>query len=161
MRTTHKIATNNYCALVFLHTLSCSVDHSAQVNCAHSDIASAKAIITSEGDWRVASYTDGSKDRTSGYTEYAFTFFSDGSLTAVNGSATIRGSWSISIDSDNNSGDGHSDIDFRLDINKDEEDGVGELADDWDLVSITPSTLTLTDITSGNGGINNLIFSKN
>jgi hypothetical protein len=45
------------------------------------------------GSWRVSFYWDNTKDETSKFSGYSFTFNSNGQLTAVKGSTTVTGSW--------------------------------------------------------------------
>lgn len=45
------------------------------------------------GSWKVSYYWDNTKDETAKFSGYAFTFNSNGQLTAVKGSNTVTGSW--------------------------------------------------------------------
>ncbi|MCJ7468015.1 MAG: hypothetical protein MUO53_15145, partial [Maribacter sp.] len=54
------------------------------------------------GSWIIANFIDSGKNETGNFTGYGFSFNSDGSLVADNGSNTETGSWSITIDDNSN-----------------------------------------------------------
>ena len=54
------------------------------------------------GSWVITNFIDSDKNETANFTGYGFTFNSDGSLVADNGSNTETGTWSITIDDDSN-----------------------------------------------------------
>ncbi|MCM4152822.1 hypothetical protein DHD05_14595 [Arenibacter sp. N53] len=54
------------------------------------------------GSWTITNFIDSGKNETGNFTGYGFSFNSDGSLVAENGSNTETGTWSINIDSNTN-----------------------------------------------------------
>ena len=56
----------------------------------------------STGSWVITNFIDSGKNETGDFTGYGFSFNSDGSLVADNGSNTETGTWSITIDSNSN-----------------------------------------------------------
>lgn len=52
------------------------------------------------GPWTITNFVDSGKNETADFTGYGFSFNEDGSLVADNGSITVTGSWSITIDDD-------------------------------------------------------------
>ncbi|MBU2018304.1 MAG: META domain-containing protein [Bacteroidetes bacterium] len=112
--------------------------------------------ITS-GSWRITYFNDSGTNETANFNSYNFTFNGDGTLTAVNGSNTYSGTWSVT-DSNSND-DSPDDLDFNIyfKLTNDFED----LNDDWDIISHTSSELKLNDVSGGNGGTDELTFVKN
>ncbi|WP_222983409.1 hypothetical protein [Flagellimonas meishanensis] len=50
--------------------------------------------------WTVTNFVDSGKNETADFNGYGFTFNEDGSLVADNGSTTVTGTWSVTIDDD-------------------------------------------------------------
>ena len=61
--------------------------------CSKSDDVVTNTTGTPAGTWRVSLYWD-SKDETYKFTGYNFTFFTNGQVTATNGSNIVSGTWS-------------------------------------------------------------------
>ncbi|WP_235915045.1 hypothetical protein [Flagellimonas ochracea] len=145
-------------------TIGCSDDNqdsAMENNLSPAQIAELKAIAE-DGSWTITYFFDTDKEETSDFNGYTFTFNSDGTLTASNGSNEVTGTWSIT-DSDSNSNDDSSDDDSGADFNiafsspADFED----LSDDWDIVEYSSVRIELIDVSGGNGGTDNLVFEKN
>ncbi|WP_445452650.1 hypothetical protein [Flavobacterium sp. 25HG05S-40] len=112
----------------------------------------------SQGTWRVTSYVDSGNNETNDFTGYNFTFASGNVLTATNGTNTYTGSWSVTSDDsddDNPSGDLDFNIAFGAPAN------FADLTDDWDIVTYSANTISLIDVSGGNGGTDTLVFTKN
>ncbi len=89
---THSFKTkgiNLFLALVLV-TLFTTLQSSS---CSKSDDVVISTTGTPAGTWRVSLYWD-SKDETSKFTGYNFTFSSAGQVTATNGSSNVTGTWS-------------------------------------------------------------------
>ena len=131
---------------VFL-TQSCSRSGDDTV----STTTTAQTQAVSTGTWRVTLFTDSGKDETSDFSGYSFQFNSNGSLTATKGNTTKTGTWSI----------GSSSNKFNIDLGAktDSNKPLGELTDDWRIVSITGSEIKLADDNAASGEA--LTFSKN
>jgi hypothetical protein len=114
------------------------------------------------GTWRITNFNDSGQNETSDFTGYDFTFNSDGSLVATNGSITMTGTWSVTDDS-NSSDDSISDddIDFNIFFPVPDSNDFEDLNDDWDIVSTSSTTIELMDVSGGNGGTDMLTFEKN
>ena len=67
------------------------------------------------GSWRVTNFIDSGNDETNNFSGFNFTFNSSGQVTAINGSTTHTGTWSIS-DSNSND-DSMDDLHFNLFFN--------------------------------------------
>ncbi|SDS19326.1 hypothetical protein SAMN04515667_1619 [Formosa sp. Hel1_31_208] len=113
------------------------------------------------GTWRIANFNDSGQDETSDFTGYDFTFNSDGSLIATNGTTTLTGTWSVTDDSSSDDSSSDDDIDFNIFFPVPETNDFEDLNDDWDIVSTSSTQIALIDISGGNGGTDILTFEKN
>ncbi|MDG5492113.1 hypothetical protein [Psychroserpens sp. SPM9] len=114
------------------------------------------------GNWRVSSYVDSGQNETNDFNGYDFTFDPDGTLTATNGTTTYLGTWSVTSSSNSSSDDDNdSDIDFNISFPVPDSNDFEDLNDDWDIVSYTNTTISLIDISGGNGGTDTLVFQLN
>jgi len=111
-----------------------------------------------QGTWRVTSYVDSGTDETNHFTGYTFTFASGSVLSATNGTNTYTGTWSVTNDSSDDDNPS-SDLDFNVLFASPAD--FADLSDDWDIVSYTATTISLIDISGGNGGTDTLVFTKN
>jgi len=109
------------------------------------------------GNWRITKYIDSGDNETNHFSGYTFSFNSDNTLVAANGTNTYNGTWSVT---DNNSGDDSlDDLDFNIFFAS--PDDFEELSDDWHFLSRTDTKIELIDISGGNGGTDYLTFEKN
>ncbi|KGO84349.1 hypothetical protein Q763_00970 [Flavobacterium beibuense F44-8] len=142
------------CTLITV-LLSCSSDDdNSPVNTDTSQIVSA----AQSGTWSITSFVDSGNDETNHFTGYAFTFGSNGVLTAVNGDTTVTGTWSVTTD-DSNDDNPSGDVDFNIAFASPAD--FVDLTDDWDIVTVTSTTISLIDVSGGNGGTDTLMFQKN
>ena len=114
--------------------------------------------IVSQGTWRITSYVDSGTNETNHFTGYNFTFGASSVVTATNGTNTYTGTWSIVTDSSNDDNPS-SDLDFNIAFASPVD--FADLTDDWDFVSYTATTISLIDVSGGNGGTDTLVFTKN
>lgn len=136
--------------------LACSSDDDdGSVNDNSQQISQIEDIVES-GTWHITNYVDSGQNETSDFTGYNFTFNSDGSLVASNGTNTLTGTWSITDDSSSD-----DDLDFNIFFPVPDTNDFEDLNDDWDIISNTSSKIELIDISGGNGGTDNLTFEKN
>ncbi len=101
------------------------------------------------GVWYVTYYFD-DYDQTDNYQGYQFSFNTDGSSTASNGTNTVNGSWEY--DNDENIPE------FELDFGDD--DPFDELDEDWEIIEADSEIIKLRDV-SGDGSVNYLTFERN
>jgi hypothetical protein len=123
-----------------------SIDTSDKVN----EISS----FAQSGTWKVTYFNDSGTDETYHFTGYNFTFGSGGTVTAVNGSATQTGTWSVTSGSSSSSSN-------KFNLNFSDVEPFDELNDDWDILEYTSAIIKLKDISGGNGGIDYLTYEKN
>jgi hypothetical protein len=83
------------------------------------------------GAWKVSFYWDNTKDETSDFNGYAFTFNSNGQLVAVKGSATVTGSW--------------TETSSKLIIDFGADPVLSELNDDWLKTEKTTTSIKVKD----------------
>ena len=117
-------------------------------SCHKSDDNNNSNVDISQGTWRITLFTDSGNDETSDFTGYGFTFGNGGILTAQKGTGSQAGTW--------NRGSGFNiDLGAKSDSNK----PLGELTDNWKIISITSSEIKLTDDNASSGEL--LTFTKN
>ncbi|MGB6268723.1 MAG: hypothetical protein WBF67_06880 [Olleya sp.] len=133
-------------------------DDDASPNDNSQQIAQVQSTATS-GTWIVSSFIDSGQDETNDFNGYQFTFGTDGTLTADNGSNSVTGTWSVTNSS--SSSNSSSDIDFNILFPVPDTNVFEDLNDDWDIVSHTDTTISLIDVSGGNGGTDTLVFQKN
>ena len=86
------------------------------------------------GTWRVSHFSERGNDETSDFTGYSFSFQSDGKIIATKNGAQQQGTWSESSRF-------NIDLGAKTDANK----PLGELTDDWVIVSKTSTFISLKD----------------
>ena len=116
--------------------------------------------IASSGNWIITNFVDSGTNETNDFQGYVFTFNTNGTVVATNGSDTVNGTWSVT---DSNSGSDDSNIeddDFNLAFAVSEDNKFDDLNDDWDFISVSNTQIELIDISGGNGGTDYLTFQK-
>ncbi|PVW13399.1 hypothetical protein [Marixanthomonas spongiae] len=104
------------------------------------------------GSWYITLFQDDGDDETTNYNGYEFTFFIDGSATAVSTDQTVNGFWAVETEED--------DVELVFNFNHSgEEDPFKELNDDWMVVEATQLTIRLSD-ESGSGQNDLLTFER-
>ncbi|HPE83012.1 MAG TPA: hypothetical protein PLV43_04790 [Aequorivita sp.] len=104
-----------------------------------------------QGEWEVSKLIDGQSDHTSDFESFVFTFNEDGTVRAQNDLFTENGTWAY---------DNSSDSSEELVLQFSEQTPFDQINDDWDIVSVTNSTIELSDVSGGNGDIELLTFTK-
>lgn len=124
---------------------SCSSDDD-NINLEQPD---AITIVLPEGNWKIEKFIDDNVDKTAQFASFVFDFENNGTVTATNDILSENGLWSY--DNDRN--------DPELDIRFNEDSILDEISDDWDIISVSPSRIELSD-TDSDGEIELLIFVK-
>ena len=143
-----------FCLLMLNVASMCSSDD----NSSSSTDPTPVITIVSQGTWRITSYVDSGTNETNHFTGYNFTFGASSVVTATNGTNTYTGTWSIVTDSSNDDNPS-SDLDFNIAFASPVD--FADLTDDWDVVTYTATTISLIDVSGGNGGTDTLVFTKN
>jgi hypothetical protein len=102
-----------------------------------------------KGTWTISNYVDNGNDETYHFNGYKFNFNDNGGLIATLNSNQVAGNWSKNDD----------DSSTKLNILF-SQTPLDELNDDWNIITISESTIELQDI-SGDGEIDYLKFIKN
>ncbi len=105
--------------------------------------------IATAGTWRVTLFTDSGNDETSDFAGYSFSFGNNGTLTATKNGTSQNGTWSTS------SGRFIINLGPKVDTNK----PLGELTDDWKIISTSDAEIKLTDDNPSSAEF--LTFTKN
>lgn len=115
-----------------------------------STVSSVTEAVTN-GTWRVTNFSERTNNETDDFTGYTFTFLSNGKIQASKNGVIKEGNWSESTSSQKLI----IDLGAKSDANK----PLGELSDDWVIVSKTASKINLSDDNSSSNEL--LEFSKN
>jgi len=147
--------------IISVTTIACSTDDNETPNNANNNIAveiQQTSDLMLSSDWMITNFNDSGQNETSNFNGYSFTFNSNGSLIASNGSNTITGTWSIIDDSSNDDSNDNDDIDFNIFFSAPDE--FNELSEDWNIVSKSGTKIELLHVSGGNGGTDRLTFEK-
>jgi hypothetical protein len=131
-----------------------SNDNNSNIN---TEIQQTRDLMLSS-DWIITNFNDSGQDETSNFSGYSFSFNSDGTLVATNGSNMVSGTWSVVDDSSSDDSNDTDDIDFNIFFASPDE--FNDLSDDWDIVSKTNTKIVLIHVSGGNGGTDHLTFEK-
>lgn len=114
------------------------------------DTSNTSQIVTS-GSWRVTLFTDSGNDETADFSGYSFSFNDNGTISAVKNGITQNGTWSVN----NSSNKFNIDLGPKADTNK----PLGELTDDWKILSSSNTEIRLGDDNPASNEF--LTFTKN
>ena len=126
--------------LVMLMGVSCNRDNTSPV---------IDTNAPASGTWRVTLFSERGNNETGDFGGYTFTFGSNGTAVAAKGGTNTNGTWNISSRKFN------LDFGVKSDANK----PLGELTDDWKIISVTTNEIKLTDDNASSAEF--LTFSKN
>ena len=143
-----------------LMSATCSSDDPVPSNDNSQEIIEIENTAES-GTWIITSYVDSGQDETNDYNGYEFTFAANGTVTATNGTTIYNGTWSVTDSNSSDDSSSDDDIDFNISFPVPETDDFDDLNDDWDIVNYSSTTISLIDISGGNGGTDTLVFQKN
>lgn len=145
--------------LVLLMTaliISCSTDRD------DIDLSEAEAkelsLIAAHGEWRISKSSFNNVETTANYSDYIFVFEEANNLAAISSIDSVNGTWRVSNDSGDEF-DQYNDVDFHLFFNSSGK--LGELANNYDVISATNEEIRLSLGENANGDTAILTFSKN
>ena len=107
-----------------------------------------------DGVWYVNLLEDDGNNETCHFQAYEFTFNANQTVIAVSPNNTKNGSWAVT----NSSSGQDLVLNFQTTGSNDPFD---DLNDDWDLISFDAQSISLIDISGGNGGTDYLTFGRN
>lgn len=102
-----------------------------------------------DGAWKVTYFWDKDHDETASLSSYEIMFNDNGSVTAVNGSDVINGTWVV----------GSDDSQPKL-ILTFSAAPFSEISDDWHVTNQTNNLMNLEDVSGGNGSTELLTLEK-
>ncbi|MEH6535692.1 MAG: hypothetical protein V7719_04820 [Psychroserpens sp.] len=143
-------------SMTLMSSTCSSDDDGGNQNDNSQEIAQIESTVQT-GTWQITSYVDSGQDETTDFNGFDFTFASDGTLTATDGTTTYIGTWSVTSSNSNDD----NDIDFNISFPVPDTNDFEDLNDDWDIVSNTNTSINLIDISGGNGGTDTLVFQMN
>lgn len=113
------------------------------------DLSDDAAKAAGSGTWRVSLLSERGTDDTPDFSGYGFTFSSNGIVTAINGAFNKSGTWSAGSKK------------FNIDLGPKDNSNkpFGQLTDDWQIISVTTTEITLTDDNTTTNKL--LTFTKN
>ncbi|RAJ05397.1 hypothetical protein LX64_02555 [Chitinophaga skermanii] len=122
--------------------------------CSKSDDNSTPPVNTAaptSGTWRVTLFSERGENNTSKFNGYTFTFNRGGTATAMKDAITKNGTWSF----------GNSNRRYNIDfgVKTDSNKPLGELTDDWVIVEVSTTKITLKDDNESSN--EQLVFTKN
>ena len=129
------------CLLIGLLAGACKKDPSGSSN----------TPAPAAGTW-VVSYFFDDKEETANYTDYAFEFGADGSLTVKQGGLTFTGTWATGTDDSKEK--------FVINFSGAIPSELEELAEDWQIVVYEDNFMHFEHTSGGNGDTDVLKFSK-
>jgi hypothetical protein len=105
--------------------------------------------VVVDGTWKITLFTDSGNNETSDFAGYTFTFTGNGTVTATKSGASQNGTWSTSSNK----------FTINLGANDNTNKPLGELTDDWKIISSSGTEIKLTD----DNAVSNefLTFTKN
>jgi hypothetical protein len=110
-------------------------DHGSDDSSSSSNTSTLTTVMTS-GSWKVSYYHHGSDDNSHNFDGYTFTFQSNGTMTAVNSSGTVNGTWSRD--------DSHNEIHFSIGSSS----PLSDISSGWIVSSFTGTSLKFRDDSS-------------
>ncbi|MBP7167989.1 MAG: hypothetical protein KBB64_10015 [Bacteroidia bacterium] len=123
----------------------------AFASCKKDDNSSSpSSSMVTQGQWKVTLFSENGVVETSKFSNYVFTFTSNGTVSAVRSGSTVNGSWS----------DGNDDSQKKLNMNFASPVDFTEISDDWHILQESSSKIELEDVSGGNGGTDLLTFEK-
>jgi hypothetical protein len=115
-----------------------------------SNVSANTSQVVTSGSWKVTLFTDSGNNETADFNGYTFTFDTNGVLTATKNGVSKTGTWSVSSSSNKF----NIDLGAKVDSNK----PLGELTDDWKIISSSDTEIKLQDDNSASNEF--LTFTK-
>ena len=126
------------------------------------DLSEAEArelnLIAAQGEWKITEASYNNIETTASYSSYVFLFEDSNNLTAISDYDSVNGTWRVSNDSGDEF-DSYDDVDFHIFFNS--AGKLGELANNYDVISATENEIRLMLGENANGTTALLTFSKN
>ena len=136
---------------ISLLSLSCSNDGNTS-NTNSENVAQLQDAII-QGTWKITRFIEDGVNQTSNFNGFNFTFNTNGTVLATNGSNPVNGTWSTSVSS---SGTPKFVLNFNI-----SNGPFDEISEDWNIESVSSTLIDLKHVSGGDGSIDLLLFIKN
>jgi len=136
---------------ISLLSLSCSNDGNTS-NTNSENVAQLQDAII-QGTWKITRFIEDGVNQTSNFNGFNFTFNTNGTVLATNGSTSINGTWSTNVSS---SGTPKFVLNFNI-----SNGPFDEISEDWNIESVSSTLIDLKHVSGGDGSIDLLLFTKN
>ncbi|NCT18878.1 MAG: hypothetical protein GW771_11660 [Flavobacteriia bacterium] len=136
---------------ISLLSLSCSNDGNTS-NTNSENVAQLQDAII-QGTWKITRFIEDGVNQTSNFNGFNFTFNTNGTVLATNGSTSINGTWSTNVSS---SGTPKFVLNFNI-----SNGPFDEISEDWNIESVSSTLIDLKHVSGGDGSIDLLLFIKN
>ncbi|OIP52217.1 MAG: hypothetical protein AUK33_01815 [Flavobacteriaceae bacterium CG2_30_34_30] len=134
-----------------LLSLSCSNDGNTSDTNSENVAQLQDAII--QGTWKITRFIEDGVNQTSNFNGFNFTFNTNGTVLATNGSNPVNGTWTTSVSS---SGTPKFVLNFNI-----SNGPFDEISEDWNIESVSSILIDLKHVSGGDGSIDLLLFTKN
>lgn len=124
----------------------------------NSDVASIQSSLQT-GTWRISSFVDDGENETVNFNDFVFTFGTDGSISADNGSNVFNGSWRVELDDDDDDDD-KDDLEFYITFAT-TNDNLDDLTEDWYVLEFSENRIRLSDDDDDTDNDDLLTFERN
>jgi hypothetical protein len=123
------------------------LDIISNANCDEDPVNTDLVDTLTSGSWYITYYFD-EYDETGNFSGYAFTFNTDNTAQASNGSNVVPGTWGVNSDLT------YVDMDFGNTV------PFNELYASWDIIEISSEEIRFKDVSGGNGSTDYLTFGR-
>ena len=136
-----KYVSNVVLSVMVMSVLSCDNDDDDGSNERFDslDVAALQSTATT-GTWKITRFIDEGSDDTDDFEGFVFSFDTNGSLSADNGTNTFTGSWNVEMDDDDDSGE----LEFEIDLAT-SDDIFDDLDDDWYVLEYSDNRIRLAE----------------
>ena len=136
--------------LLFISLTACTKEDNFATTANEIISQASKKLVT--GSWSVSVYNERGNNQTQYFNNYKFTFSSNNTVKATNGTDIINGTWQTGTD----------DSKPKFILNFSASNGpFEEISEDWKIIQITASKIELSHVSGGNAGMSSLTFVEN
>ncbi len=140
-------------ALVSMSLLSISCSNDGNTSNINSENVAKLQDVIIQGTWKITRFIEDGVNQTANYNGFNFTFNTNGTVLATNGSTPVNGTWTTSISS---SGTPKLVLNFNI-----SNGPFDEISEDWNIENVSSTLIDLKHISGGDGSIDLLLFTKN
>lgn len=139
-------------ALVSMSLLSLSCSNDGNTSNTNSENVGQLQDAIIQGSWKITRFIEDGVNQTSNYNGFNFTFNTNGTVLATNGSNPVNGTWTTSVSS---SGTPKLVLNFNI-----SNGPFDEISEDWNIEAVSSTLIDLKHVSGGDGSIDLLLFTK-